>query len=156
MLESRPGRRRLKIAGYAAAALVAVGGALAFAHQGGGHGGHMGKQSAEMHLDHLAAVLTKVGASETQKSQIAELMRPAFAEMKSVHDAHSAAFGQFHELLFAPSLDRGKMESLRAEQIRSFDEATRRVTSAFADAAEVLSPDQRRALAEEIRRHHGG
>jgi Spy/CpxP family protein refolding chaperone len=116
----------------------------------------MGKQNAEMHLDHLAAVLTKIGASESQKSQVAGLMRPAFAEMKSVHDSHSAAFAQFHELLFAPSLDRGKMESLRAEQIRSFDEATRRVTSAFADAAEVLSPEQRSALAAEIRRHHGG
>src|SRR5688572_4392201 len=100
MLESQPGRRTLKIAGYTAAALLAVGGALAFAHQGGGHGGHMGKQNAEMHLDHLAAVLTKIGASESQKSQVAGLMRPAFAEMKSVHDSHSAAFAQFHELLF--------------------------------------------------------
>ena len=156
MTDSNRNHRALKIACYAAAALVAIGGAFAYAHQAGGHGGHMGQQNAQMHLDHLAAVLTKIGVSEAQRSQVVGLMRPAFADMKSVHDSHWAAFGQFHELLFAPSIDRGKIDSLRADQIKSIDAASRRVTTAFADAAEVLSPEQRAAFAAEMRAHHGG
>jgi Spy/CpxP family protein refolding chaperone len=59
-------------------------------------------------------------------------------------------------LLTAPAIDRAKMEDLRAAQIKSFDESSKRLVTAIADAAEVLSPDQRAALAEEIRKHHGG
>jgi hypothetical protein len=33
---------------------------------------------------------------------------------------------------------------------------SRNFASAFADAAEVLSPEQRAALAKEVRAHHGG
>jgi len=40
--------------------------------------------------------------------------------------------------------------------LKSLDEASKRMVTAITDAAEVLSPDQRAALAEQIRKHHGG
>jgi len=150
---------RAKLAMFIAIPLVVVGGALAYAHQGGGGHGHHAPSDAQhidMHLDHLAAMLDKAGASAAQKSQIDGILRAAFNNMKAAKDGHHAAFGQFHELLFAPTIDRAKVEALRADQVKALDAASKSVVTAFEDAAEVLSPEQRAALAQEVRRHHGG
>jgi Spy/CpxP family protein refolding chaperone len=149
---------RARLATLIAIPLVVIGGALAYAHQGGGHG-HQGPTDArhmDMHLDHMAAMLTRIGASDSQKSQIDGILRGAFANLKTVKDDHRLAFGRFHELLFAPAVDRAKVESLRAGQIKAIDDASRNIVTAFEDAAEVLSPEQRAALAEAVRQHHGG
>jgi len=156
MTVSNPKRRRLAVAAIAASLLAIVGGTLAYAHSGGEHHGLMSGRGAEDHLEHMQSMLTKIGASDAQKSQIEGLLKPAFEEMKAAHEAHSAAFEQFHEAITAPSIDRAKIESLRAEQLKSLDEASKRMVTAITDAAEVLSPDQRAALAAEVRKHHGG
>jgi Spy/CpxP family protein refolding chaperone len=147
---------RSRLATFIAVPLIIVGGALAFAHQGGAHHGPTDAQHIEMHLDHMAKMLTKIGASEAQKSQMDGILRGAFADLKATSDSHHAAFGQFHELLFAPSIDRARIETLRAGQVKLLDDMSRNFASAFADAAEVLSPEQRAALAKEVRAHHGG
>ena len=156
MTVSNPKRRRLAVSAIAASLLAIVGGTLAYAHSGGEHHGLMSGRGAEDHLEHMQAMLTKIGASDAQKSQIEGLLKPAFEEMKAAHEAHSAAFEQFHEAITAPSIDRAKIEALRAEQLKSLDEASKRMVTAITDAAEVLSPDQRAALAAEVRKHHGG
>ena len=76
--------------------------------------------------------------------------------MKTAHESHSAAFKEFHGLIMAPTIDRARLELLRAGQVKSLDEASKRLVTAMSDAAEVLSPDQRAALAQEITKHHGG
>ena len=156
MTVSNPKRRRLAVAAIAASLLAIVGGTLAYAHSGGEHHGLMSGRGAEDHLEHMQAMLTKIGASDAQKSQIEGLLKPAFEEMKAAHEAHSAAFEQFHEAITAPSIDRAQIELLRAGQLKSLDEASKRMVTAITDAAEVLSPDQRAALAAEVRKHHGG
>jgi len=156
MTVTNPKRRRLAVAAIAAALLAIVGGTLAYAHSGSGHHGPMSGREAEDHLEHMQAMLTKIGASDAQKAQIEGLLKPAFEEMKAAHEAHSAAFEQFHEAITAPSIDRARIETLRTDQLKALDEASKRMVTAITDAAEVLSPDQRAALAEQIRKHHGG
>lgn len=148
---------RCKLATFIALPLVIIGAAFAYAHQGGGHHGRPDESHhLERHLDHMSGMLTRIGASDAQKSQIDGILRGAIGDLKTAKHDHHAAFGQFHELLFAPSIDRGKIESLRADQVRSLDQASRSLVKAIADAAEVLSPEQRAALAQEVRAHHGG
>jgi Spy/CpxP family protein refolding chaperone len=148
---------RIRLATFFAIPLIAIGGAIAYAHQDGGmHHGPMTEQSMEMHLDHMSAMLTKIGASDAQKSQVEGILKSAFTEMQATQRSHHDALGKAHDLLLAPSVDRSQIEAMRAEQIRSFDEASKRMVTAFEDAAEVLSPEQRAALAAEVRKHHGG
>lgn len=152
-IQANPKRSRIKLLALIAVPLIVVAGGLTYAHQARNHG-HMHGDRMEHHLDHLAAMLTKVGASEAQKAQVEGILRGAFSEMKSAHEGHDAALGKFHQLLLSPSIDRAKMEALRAEQFKSLDEASKRLITAFGDAAEVLSPEQRAALDAEVRKHH--
>ena len=156
MTVSNSKRRGLIVAAFAASILAIAGGTLAYAHSGAAHHGPGAGRNAEDHLEHMQAMLTRIGASDVQKAQIEGLLKPAFEEMKTAHEAHSAAFTQFHEAITAPSIDRARIEALRAGQLKSLDEASKRMVTAIADAAEVLNPDQRAALAEQIRKHHGG
>ncbi len=53
-------------------------------------------------------------------------------------------------MLTQTTIDRGAMEKLRAEQIALADTVSKRVVQALGDAAEVLSPEQRRKLNDRI------
>ncbi len=151
-----PRRRRFGGLAIALSLIAITGGALAFAHAGGSwhHGGKMAAHSVEQHREHMQMMLTRIGATDAQKAQIPALLEPALNEMKAMHEQHSAAHDQFHEALLAPSVDRARLELLRAEHVKALDAATRRVLTAMSDAAEILSPEQRAALAKEIARHH--
>ena len=151
--ESKHKRRRVGLIAIAASLIAIAGGAIAYAHSGGGHHGPM---AGNKHLEHMQAMLTKIGASDAQKSQIEGILKPAFDEMKAAHESHSAAFKQFHEAITAPSIDRARLESLRADQLKSLDQASKRLVTAISDAAEVLTPEQRAALAKQIEVHHRG
>ena len=143
-----------RIVVIATAAIAIVASAIVYAHQSMGHHGFMGSHGMEMHLDHIQAMLGRVGASDAQKAQINEKLESAFNDMKAAHERHSQVMDDFHQLLLAPSVDRAKIESLRGAQIKAMDEASKRLVGAIEDASEILTPDQRTALAQEIRKHH--
>ena len=70
-----------------------------------------------------------------------------------------AARTQAVTLLTAPTIDRTAIERLRTEQIALADQASKRIAQALADAADVMTPDQRRKVGDRLnwlRRFHGG
>ena len=53
-------------------------------------------------------------------------------------------------LLTQPTVDRSAIEALRAEQLSLADAASKRFAQALGDAAEVLTPEQRRKIDDRL------
>ena len=52
------------------------------------------------------------------------------------------------DILTAQTIDRERLEALRADKMKHFEEMSYKVVDTVADIAEVLDVDQRRELAE--------
>jgi periplasmic protein CpxP/Spy len=162
--QSRRGgwRRRWKIAGIAAAVagVLTLGACSHAGHRGWGGGPGMAgaadperaAQFAEKMADRL---VSRVDGTPQQKQRIAEIAQAATKDLLPLREQARAMRLQSIELLKAPTVDRGGIEKLRAEQIRLADEASRRLAQAIGDAAEVLTPEQRARLADGIATRRG-
>ena len=160
-MEEQNGRRRFfrRTAIAALVASLAAGfGGQAWAH-GGGHGGwHRGggfmggpmdDQRIERMVKHLAV---DVEATPEQQAKLTEIAKAAAKDLRPLREKSRDARLQGMKLLAAPTIDRAAIERLRAEQIQAADAASRRLTQALADTAEVLTPAQRQKLAERFQR----
>jgi periplasmic protein CpxP/Spy len=162
----QPRRRFFRRAAIATTiALVAAGvgwKALAFGHgMGGWHrGGFMGAgldpARLDEHLDRMLRHLyVEVDATEPQKQQLAPIVKAAARDLLPLRDRMRDARAQAMTLLSQPTIDRAALEALRASQLQLAEQASRRLTQALADVADVLTPEQRKQIAEHVaRRHH--
>lgn len=91
-------------------------------------------------------------ASTEQKQKITGIVQRAADDVLALRDKHLAARKQLADILAAPTIDRGKLEALRTEQLKLADEASKRIATALADAGEVLTPAQRADLAKRFER----
>ncbi len=143
----KPRHRRWWIAGAVALAVIVAVGAAAFSFHGHGHGI---ERFAEKRIDRM---LNKVDASEEQRAEIAGIVGEAVAEMKELR----GVFGETRQTLFttlgAETVDRQALEELRLEKLETMDQVSRRLVTALADVADVLTPEQRSELVEHMQRH---
>jgi len=162
----KPRRRFFRRAAIATViAGVATGlGIKAFAQDaswGGCHGGrYMGGSldpaTFDAHLDRMLKHLyVEIDATDAQKQQLAPLVKAAARDLlplrARLHDARRQAV----ELLANDRIDRAALEALRADQLRLAEQASQRFVQALTDIADVLTPDQRKQLAERVGRWHG-
>jgi len=77
-------------------------------------------------------------------------VKQAVKDLLPVHDKAHAARKRAVELLAADHIDRGAIEALRVEHIQLAEQASKRFTQALADVAEVLTPAQRKQIAERM------
>lgn len=143
MAEKKTGKRGWIVGGLAAAALVMGAGVAASQPWGGqGHGfgpGMRGERGVNRMLERL-------DATPEQKEKITAIMKSAREEMQTMRGGMRSFREDAARLLKADTIDRAAIEKLRAQRIEQADAASKRMTKAFADVAEVLTPKQRAEL----------
>jgi Spy/CpxP family protein refolding chaperone len=123
-------------------------------HGGGMMGGHMmggpmgptfSPERADRMVRHLAVELD---ANADQQAKLQAIVKAAGEDIVPMRQKVLAARQQARALLTAPTVDRAAIEKLRAEQIATADAFSKRAAQALADAADVLTPEQRKKLDE--------
>jgi protein CpxP len=145
------GASALAALGLGAAGMTAAPGWLGHARHGFGHHGPHAWSEADVRFA-VEFWLRDAGASDEQAARVVAIANTAHADLRALHDAHRARRDAFTEALVAA--DRAALEQLRREELGAAESASQRLVAALADAAEVLTPEQRRALAEaHVERH---
>jgi Spy/CpxP family protein refolding chaperone len=153
------------VAGLAAGLGASLGASLAHAHGPGGWGGwHRSFDESDPQAMQRRAearvkwMLADIDATDAQHQRIADITVTLMRELRPLRDQAREARRQVMDILSKPQIDRGALEALRAKQAQTMDQISRRISQSLADAAEVLTPDQRAKLAERMgeRRHRHG
>lgn len=149
-------------AGIGATALASS----AWSHRFGGRCGmDMGMMAGPIdpaRAERRAAVLAdriadEAGANSEQREKLVTVARAAAKDIAPMRQKLRDGRKQIKDAFTQPTIDRGRIEQLRAEQTGAFEAISKRMTQAITDAAEVLSPEQRKKVAEALPvDHHGG
>jgi periplasmic protein CpxP/Spy len=97
-----------------------------------------------------------VDASSEQKQKLTAIIQRAGEDLRPLRERHLELRRQAAEILAAPTIDRAKLEALRTDVVKLADQASQRITAALAEAAEVLTPEQRANLARRMERFRRG
>ena len=154
-----PRKRRIVLGSIITAVVVLAGSALAYAHGMGGGGWHHGGMDATEMTEHLQVhvqhMLDEANATPEQKAQIKDIVASAVKDLEALHQQNGGIHKELHQIFVAPTIDRAKLEAVRAEHIAALDAASKRCATALADAAEVLTPEQRKTLGEKMAKRFG-
>ncbi len=153
------GKRRSRWIVAGGVAVLALAGIGAAGAMGGGMGHHV-MEVGMKHGGHFAGrgidrVLGSVDATAEQEERIWAIIDGTRAELRPMMREFRDTRGEVMELMTAPTIDRAAAETLRAERIAAIDEASKKLTAAALDAAEVLTPEQRAKLAEQMKERRG-
>ncbi len=129
--------------------------------QGGPDGGHSRgcwghKRMSAMTPEERAAradfatewVLSRVDATEEQKARIKAIVQDAIKDLSQAREQHMKNRQAFMETLSQPTVDRAALKQIRASEMQLAESASDRFVTAIADAADVLTPEQRSKLVE--------
>lgn len=121
------------------------------------HHGKMSPEHAEKRMSRMLQRLVPDATAE-QKTKLNGIAKAAFEDLRPLQEKSREARAQSMKLLAQPSIDRNALEQVRQTQQQLADQRSRRMTQAYADAAEVLTPEQRVKAAEQMskRGHRAG
>lgn len=155
-------------------AFLAVGGVgfmvgQASAHEGGpgffggpmmgGMGPGFDPAGAEVRIEKMAKHLAvEADATPAQQEKLALIARATAKDLAGTRQRMHEHRQQTMAALAAPAIDKTRLEALRGEQMKDAEAMSKRITQAMGEAAEVLTPEQRKKLAEHMaeRRERGG
>jgi Spy/CpxP family protein refolding chaperone len=146
-------RRRLVISGAAALVLVAGGAAGARAwtlHHFRPHVAWSSTQAIPVDLveERIDHILKSVDATPDQQAKLHAIIEAALKDLDPLRQELAGTRKEMATLLGQPQIDRAAVEQLRSQRLAEMDQASKRMTQALLDAADVLTPDQRKTLAD--------
>ena len=153
------GRGRKALFGAFAVGVVAVLTVGAFQALGRGpfrHGacGSMDPAQVEKKIDRIAGwIVEDLGGTPEQQAKLSAIAKAAAKDLAPVHDELVAGRRQAVEILTAAQIDRAALEAHRARQMQLLTTVSERLTTAVADAADVLTPEQRVKAADKLASH---
>jgi protein CpxP len=157
MLPPRSRRRRRFLAGLVTGGLLAglfAGGASMYAQAHSrargwfraGHS-HADPETAGERATFAADwVLHRIDASSEQRQQVQAIVQAAVKDLWPMRDQHHQHRDALRAALAQPTLDHGALEDIRRAELQLADTASSRLLQAIAEAAEVLTPEQRAKL----------
>jgi Spy/CpxP family protein refolding chaperone len=162
VVNRRP-RSRLLLTGLLLAAALTAGfatGALSQHHAWGPFTGQSfdparAVEGADRAVRHLAI---EIDATAEQQEKLRGIVKAAVKDLLAMRDKAVTGRERGRELLTQPTVDRAALEVLRVEQMALADAASKRFLQALGDAAEALTPEQRRTISDrvqELREHRG-
>lgn len=142
---------------FGGAVLVAVLGSAALSawaqpggHDGRGMRGGAGMMGMPMQGRMVEHMLDSVNASADQRAQVKQITERAAADMKAQHESGRALREQGRKLFTQPLVDANAAEALRQQMLQQHDQASRRMMQTMLDVSRVLTPEQRKALADRM------
>jgi Spy/CpxP family protein refolding chaperone len=123
-----------------------------------GHGSGMmgGGMMGMMTGRHLDRMLDRVDATDEQRAKIRDISRAARNDVEKLTDVLQPMRKSAVEALAAPTVDRATVEGLRTRLSGVTDEISKRMTTAMLDVAQVLTPEQRAKIAEDMNARRRG
>ncbi|MDP1901763.1 MAG: periplasmic heavy metal sensor [Rubrivivax sp.] len=128
-------------------------GAMGRAGSGMGHG-----MGAGMEMGGAMAserMLVAVKATAEQRAQIQQIMLTARTEMSAQRDAGIKLRDQARALFTQPTVDANAAEALRLQMLAQHDQASKRMLQAMLEVSRVLTPEQRKIMADRMAQRSG-
>jgi Spy/CpxP family protein refolding chaperone len=117
---------------------------------GWGPGKHAGAHGGEgvMALRLSPRMLDRLEATPQQREQIRAIMDAARTDLQAQHESGRALHQRSMALWGQADVDAAALEALRKEMLAQRDRASQRQLQAVLEASRVLTPEQRKRLAE--------
>lgn len=136
-------------------AVVGVGliGAVAAFAQGGGHGRPaMMKRMVSAMIDEA---LEPANVTADQRAKIYAARDRVFTTMEAHRQTRGAHMNEALALFESDTVDPGRVAAFRAQREAEHQQVADAISQAITDVHDVLTPAQRKAVADYIRNHHG-
>ena len=95
-------------------------------------------------------MLDLVNATPEQRAQIQKIQQAAQADMQAQREAGRKLHEQQRALFAQPTVDERAVETLRQQMLAQHDQASKRMTQAMLEVNRVLTPEQRKTLADRM------
>jgi periplasmic protein CpxP/Spy len=99
-------------------------------------------------------MLHRIDASAEQRQRVQAIVQGAVKDLLPMKDQHHQYRQALHVALTQPTINRDTLEEIRSAELQLADSLSKRLVEAIADAAEVLTSEQRARLAELAARWH--
>ncbi len=132
------------MAALAAVSLALTAGGTAFARgDGAGFDPTKFQERIEKRVD---KALDGTTATPEQKKKVTEILKAAATDMTGLRAKQIEARNALRDAMSAPAIDQARIEAIRAEQVKTLDDSSKRFTRALIDAGSVLNAEQRQAF----------